>query len=135
MTNGEKKSILCEYQAIERRILRLMEEKARWMAKATAVTPAYSDMPKGAGRDKIQNAVERIWAIEKRLDQEIDMQADLRGRIEVAVCRIQDGKLRDLMRYRYIDGLTWEQIAVTMNFSYQWVCKLHGDALEKIEFS
>ena len=132
MTNGEKKAILCEYQAIERRILRLMEEKARWMAKATAVTPTYSDMPKGAGSDKIQGAVEKIWEIEKRLDQEIDKQVDLRRRIESAVEGLGDGRLRDVMRYRYIDGMKWEEVAVVMHYSYMQICRFHGRALQEI---
>lgn len=135
VTNAEKKAILLEYQAIERRINRLLDEKRGWMEKATAVNPVLSDMPKGGGTDKIQNAVCRIADIEADINREIDRQIDLRERIETAICAIPDGRLRDLMRYRYIDGLTWEQIAVTMNFSYQWVCKLHGDALRKIEFS
>lgn len=135
VTNAEKKVILLEYQAIERRIKRLLDEKRGWMEKATAVTPVLSDMPKGGGADKIQNAVCRIADIEADINRKIDRQIDLRARIETAICAIPDGRLRDLMRYRYIDGLTWEQIAVTMNFSYQWVCKLHGDALRKIEFS
>ena len=135
VTNAEKKAILLKYQAIERRIKRLQAEKQGWMEKATAVNPVLSDMPKGGGTDKIQNAVCRIADIEQQINREIDRQIDLRERIETAICAIPDGRLRDLMRYRYIDGLTWEQIAVTMNFSYQWVCKLHGDALRKIEFS
>ena len=135
VTNAEKKAILLKYQAIERRIKRLLDEKRGWMEKATAVNPVLSDMPKCGGTDKIQNAVCRIADIEADINRQIDRQIDLRERIETAICAIPDGRLRDLMRYRYIDGLTWEQIAVTMNFSYQWVCKLHGDALRKIEFS
>lgn len=135
VTNAEKKVILLEYQAIERRINRLQAEKQGWMEKATAVTPVLSDMPKGGGTDKIQNAVCRIADIEQQINREIDRQIDLRDRIETAICAIPDGRLRDLMRYRYIDGLTWEKIAVEMEISYQWVCKLHGDALKEIEFS
>lgn len=135
VTNAEKKAILLEYQAIERRIKRLQSEKRGWLEKATAVSPNLSDMPKGGGADKIQNAVCRIADIEQKINREIDRQIDLRERIEAAVCAIPDGRLRDLMRYRYIDGLTWEKIAVKMEISYQWVCKLHGDALKEIEFS
>ena len=135
VTNAEKKAVLLEYQAIERRIKRLQVEKQGWMEKATAVSPNLSDMPKGGGTDKIQNAVCRIADIEADINREIDRQIDLRERIEAAIRAIPDGRLRDLMRYRYMDGMTWEEIAVEMEISYQWVCKLHGDALKEIEFS
>lgn len=129
MTNAEKKAILLEYQAIERRINRLQAEKQGWMEKATAVTPVLSDMPKGGGTDKIQNAVCRIADIEADINREIDRQIDLRARIETAICAIPDGRLRDLMRYRYMDGITWEQIAVEMHYSYVHICRMHGRAL------
>ena len=132
MTNAEKKAILLEYQAIERRINRLLDEKRGWMEKATAVNPVLSDMPKGGGTDKIQNAVCRIADIEADINREIDRQIDLRERIETAICAIPDGRLRDLMRYRYIDGLTWEQIAVEMHYSYVHICRMHGQALAVI---
>ena len=132
MTNAEKKAVLLEYQAIERRIKRLQSEKRGWLEKATAVSPNLSDMPKGGGADKIQNAVCRIADIEQKINREIDRQIDLRERIEAAICAIPDGRLRDLMRYRYIDGMTWEQIAVEMHYSYVHICRMHGQALAQI---
>lgn len=133
MTNGEKKAILLEYRAIERRFNRLIDEKAAWNAKSTATTSSFSDMPRsGGGSDKIQTTVEKIIEIEEKLDHEIDALVDLRNRIEVAVERLEDGKLRDVMRYRYIDGMKWEQIAVEMHYSYMQVCRLHGKALLEI---
>ena len=133
VTNGEKKSILLEYRAIERRINRLIDEKAAWNAKATATTSSFSDMPRsGGGSDKIQTTVEKIIEIEEKLDHEIDALVDLRNRIEAAVEKLEDGRLRDVMRYRYIDGMKWEQIAVEMHYSYMQVCRLHGKALLEI---
>ena len=133
MTNGEKKAILLEYRAIERRINRLIDEKAAWNAKATATTSSFSDMPRsGGGSDKIQTTVEKIIEIEEKLDHEIDAFVDLRNRIEAAVEKLEDGRLRDVMRYRYIDGMKWEQIAVEMHYSYMQVCRLHGKALLEI---
>ena len=110
----------------------MLDEKRGWMEKATAVNPVLSDMPKGGGTDKIQNAVCRIADIEADINREIDRQIDLRERIETAICAIPDGRLRDLMRYRYIDGLTWEQIAVEMHYSYVHICRMHGQALAVI---
>lgn len=130
VTNGEKKSILLEYRAIERRINRLIDEKAAWNAKATATTSSFSDMPRsGGGSDKIQTTVEKIIEIEEKLDHEIDALVDLRNRIEAAVERLESEKLRDIMRYKYIDGLKFEEIAVTMHLDRRWVRRLHNRAL------
>lgn len=135
MTNAEKKAILLKYQAIERRINRLLDEKQGWMEKATAVTPVLSDMPKGCGTDKIQNAVCRIADIEADINREIDRQIDLRERIETAIVGLKDERLQDVMRYKYIDGKTLEWIAVEMNYSYKQICRFHGYALRDIKMS
>lgn len=132
VTNAEKKAVLLEYQAIERRIKRLQSEKQGWLEKATAVSPNLSDMPKSGGTDKIQNAVCRIADIEADINREIDRQIDLRERIEAAIHAIPDGRLRDLMRYRYMDGKKFEEIAVAMHLDYRWVRRLHGRALSKL---
>ena len=135
MTNSEKQAYLMQYQAAERRITRLLDEKTEWMEKATAISPTYSAVPrgKGNGNDRVQTAVSRIIDLEKELDKEIDRQVDLRLSIEGAVRKLDDDRFQDILRYRYIDGMTWEAIAAAMHFTYQWVCKLHGEALKAVE--
>ena len=135
MTNGEKKAILLQYQAIERRINRLLDEKKRWEEKAVAISPSYSDMPKGRTSDKIQSAVCRIIELEQDIDREIDEQIDLREYIKTAISELQDERLQDLMKYKYIDGKTLEWISVEMNYSYKQTCRLHGTALSDIKMS
>ena len=39
-----------------------------------------------------------------------------------------------LLHLRYVDGYTWERIAVEMNYTYQWVAgPLHGEALQSLD--
>ena len=40
---------------------------------------------------------------------------------------------RTLLYERYINGKTWEQIAVDMNYSYRGVTKMHGRALQAVK--
>lgn len=48
------------------------------------------------------------------------------------VCTIEQTRepYRTLLYERYINGLTWEQIAVKMSYSYRRVTQLHGEALK-----
>ena len=43
------------------------------------------------------------------------------------------GKLRILMRYRYLDGLKWEQVCAVMSYSWSHTHRLHDKAIELIE--
>lgn len=36
---------------------------------------------------------------------------------------------RTLLRLYYIEGLTWEQVAVEMNYSWRQIHRIHGEAL------
>jgi RNA polymerase sigma factor (sigma-70 family) len=40
---------------------------------------------------------------------------------------------RTLLRLYYIDGLTWEQVACEMNYSWRQVHRIHGEALTKLK--
>ena len=39
---------------------------------------------------------------------------------------------RMLMRYRYLDGLKWEEVAVKMNYSWTQTHAIHGEALKQL---
>jgi DNA-directed RNA polymerase specialized sigma subunit len=132
MTNEEKKAILKQYIGLEKRIARLLDEKKKWKEKAEAISPVYSDMPKAGGCDKIQNAVCQIVDLEQDINREIDAQIDLRRRIKAAVKQMDDEKLRDVMMYRYIDGLKLEEIAIEMSYSYMQIYRLHKKAISEI---
>ena len=132
MTNEEKKAILKQYIGLEKRIARLLDEKKKWKEKAEAISPVYSDMPKAGGCDKIQNAVCQIVDLEQDINREIDAQIDLRRRIKAAVKQMDDEKLRDVMMYRYIDGLKLEEIAIEMSYSYMHIYRLHKKAISEI---
>ena len=53
--------------------------------------------------------------------------------MEKAIQTVQDGTLREVLIQRYILGKKWEQISADTNYGYQWVCKLHGRALQAIK--
>ena len=136
MTKAEKVQYLKQYKTLDRRINRLLEELARWRAKAEAISPVCSDMPRGgASEDRMATAIEHIIELERRINAEVDQLVTLRRAIELHIEILQDDKQREIMRYRYIDGLTMEQAAERMSLSYQWVWALHRRALQKIQIT
>lgn len=133
MTNAEKKRYLEQYRANNAEIDSLLEELARWRAKAESMSPEYSDMPKAhSGEDTLANAIAKIIELEKEIDVLVDALVDKRRRIEAGINALTSGELRKLLRYKYIQGETLEWIAVKMNYSYRHVCRLHGEALTRL---
>ena len=124
------KEYLQQYKVLDCYINSQVEELEKWKSLATKVTPTYSDMPRGSGgADRIQSAVEKICEIHHRLDESIDRFVNLRSDIQRKIDAIDDQSLRMILKYRYIDGTTFEQIGLNMNYSYVHICRLHTQAL------
>ena len=54
-------------------------------------------------------------------------------RVERAIAAVENPIERVLLGYKYIDGLTWEQVCVKMNYSWRQVHYIHSQALKNIQ--
>lgn len=135
MTIQEKKDYLSQYIQASRKIDSLIYEKISVEDLVYKVSPTLSDVPKGgAGQDKIQCGVEKMIELGQKIAAEVEDLIRQREKVSDAIRTVEDVKQREVLRLRYINGFTWEKIAVEMNLTYQWVCALHGRALQKINF-
>ena len=134
--NEDKVQQLRRYRGLLAEILRQMQEIERCYSIAEKVTPSLCNVrfspPDGS---RIENAVEKIDTLRELLVAQLGELAERREQIERAVNSVPDERLRLLLRYRYIDGLTFEAMAERMGLSVRWVLKLHKKALEIIEVS
>ena len=131
--NELKIRYLSRYRRLNQRIDRLLEEQSRWREMALKITPVLSQTPGGGeSGSPIERPMDKVLEIDEEINREIDELQTVRQEIRAALNQLEDENLKLLMEYRYIDGLTWEQIAVKMNYSYMQICRLHGKALRTI---
>lgn len=134
--NAEKIKYLSRYIPLSGRINRMLEEQYRWKCLAMKVTQNFSPAPGGGeSGSPIERPMDKVDELERKITQAIDEFADIRAEIEDVLGKLEDDTLRKLMEYRYIDGLTWEQVAEKMHYSWRHTCRLHGEALAKINMS
>lgn len=107
----------------------ITKELQRWQDLATRISPSYSDMPHGGGSDKVQTAAVEVAELTDKLNQKLHQAIMVQENIKKLLESLDDIKLRQLMFYRYINGMRWEEIAVLMNYDYRYVLKLHRKAL------
>lgn len=132
MTTEEVKTWLRSYRYLKSEVERLEEELAEWRSKAEKMTRELSGMPSGSGGgDKVPACVEKIWELERKLSAKLSDMVEQRQAIERAIEALPDNQ-KQLMHYRYIDGMKWEKVAVEMNMEYRWVLRIHGRALQEI---
>lgn len=67
----------------------------------------------------------------KKKYNRLQKQQEIRNRIE----RIEDENEKDVLTYRYLRGMKWEDIAVKMNIGYRHILRIHGKALEDFKMS
>lgn len=134
MTNQEKKELLNGYIKAKKRFDRISDTMLEVMSYATKITPLLSDMPKGGNGsgNKIERTIERLDSLANDLEEQAVRMRKAMKQVQSAIQTVPDETLRLLLELRYINGYTWEQIAVKMNYSYVHVCRLHGAALNQI---
>lgn len=134
--NEQKIRYLSRYRRLNQRIDRLLEEQSRWRERALKITPTLSQAPGGGGSGSpIERPMDKVLEIDVEINREIDELQIVRQEIRNTLNQLEDENLKLLMEYRYIDGMTWEQIAEKMDYSRQWVTSLHGMALQKIKLT
>lgn len=112
-----------------------LEERSRLKAMVTKITPTMKqDAVSGGGnQDKMAETMAKLIDLEAEINREVDRYANARNAVVGTVDKVTDARLHKVLSKRYVEFKTWEQIACEMGKSYQWVCKLHGIALQAVE--
>ena len=83
--------------------------------------------------DKIGDVIANIDEYERKLNSEIDRYVDLRNEVHGKIMKVKNNDARLILFYRYMEFMKWEEIAVTMHYTFQWVHVLHKRALQDFE--
>ena len=131
MTTQEKIRYLRRYREGEQEIRQLERELEVWRSRAEKITPGGGEG--GGGRsDRIQNAVGMLVELQEKLADQLAALARMREEIVREIDRVEELRLRQILRMRYIDGMKWEEIAVAQRIDYRWLLRLHGRALDRL---
>ncbi len=124
---------LKEYILIKKEIAQLEEQIMKLNEQKTSIkSQVITDMPVGSGEGR------EILDILVSIEEAIDKLNKNRVKLVSTLMEIEnlieglDATERVLMRYRYINDLKWEQIALNMNYSWRQVHRIHNEILKKI---
>ncbi|MCD7764025.1 MAG: DUF1492 domain-containing protein [Lachnospiraceae bacterium] len=74
--------------------------------------------------------LEKIMLLEDRITAEIDRLVNLKTEMLAAIEDMENTEEKLLLKYRYFEGHTWEEIAVRMSVSIRTMHRIHGSALQ-----
>lgn len=122
------KQFLSQAYRIDSQIERRTEEIMRLRSRLEKATAQLTGMPRGGQSDWTELDV-KLLEYEARLKAEASELIRIKGQIRDAIDAVEDKRYRELLKMRYIMGMRWERIAVELNYSYQHVMRMHGEAL------
>lgn len=133
MTKDELKQKLRSAFVLQKQIEAEYVELQNLRDNASRITPAYSLAPGGGGNgQRIENAMAKIVDMGNILQSDIERLMVALGEIRQLVALVDDPVLKLVLHKRYLCYQKWEQIAADLNYSWQWLHKMHGRALNKI---
>ena len=137
VTNQERIKYLKRYVILEREINRKQEEVDKLRTMLVKVTASFSHTPKGGGSiySKTESVVAKIVELENEINTSIDNLIDIKQSIYRIIESVKDDKERQLLQYRYLDGMTFEWIAAEMNYCWRQIHRLHSKALIGVKMS
>lgn len=124
------KEYLNRARGIEQEIRQLQRMKRSAYERATGASAAPDKLPGGGGKgnDVFTAYVQYAALLDERAVELLDVQRE----IEQVICRLPSRIDRTVLRGYYLEGLTWEQVAVDVGKSVRQVLRIHGRALEEV---
>ena len=75
-------------------------------------------------------ALIKIDETQRKINAAIDSLVDVKLDITERIGRMENADEQTLLHYRYLDEISWNDIALKMNVSLRTIYRLHGSALQ-----
>lgn len=128
------KEYLAQAYRIDQRINSKLEQVSSLNGLAIKCNSTLTGMPSNPnpGTFIMADAISKIVALQAEINSDIDILVDLKRDIIRDIKSVDNTEYQTLLEKRYLCFMSWEQIAVDMNYSLQHTFRLHDNALKKI---
>ena len=117
---------------LDKRMVSLHDSIIELETKLTRVSPILSDMPRGGGeQDKISGGVAKLCELRQMLDDMLTESCIRRGEIIKKIELLDNENYKTILRERYVNLKSFEQISIMFPYTYNHTLKLHGHALQE----
>ncbi len=114
----------------DREIKVLAETKARELARYASVTGGTDGPVVSGGRDP--HRLDNYIAMLDSLDEQIDELAAFKRLVCDTIAQVEDANSRNVLMLRYVNCLTWAQVADRLHYDVRHVTRIHGYALQAV---
>ena len=120
---------------IDNEIATLEKELTLAKERAMSVTSHISDVKvQTSGRNSTENAIHKYIEYQEKLNKRLDKLFEVKNEIIDVIARVDNTDYRTLLELRYLRFMTWEKIARELHLDLRYVYRLHGAALNSVEY-
>ena len=134
--NEKKKLFLKSYLRDKQAVRRIEEQLAE--LRLSKLSPGMSmgdGMPHGSDMRDLSDYAAKVDELERELIQKrYDRICSFR-KVQTAIEELEDETEKDLLTYRYLNGMKWEEIAVKMGYSWKHIHRIHAVALKDLKMT
>lgn len=111
-----------------------LREKSDLEHQMTALRSVqFGDKVKTSCTDRQQKTIDKIIDLKSMIDDEIDRLIDLKKEVRDKINQLSDNRFKSVLIDYYINGMTFDEIAESINYSRVQVIRIYGNALDKFE--
>lgn len=133
--NELKKVYLKSYKKAKVREKRILDEIQRLRADQMFPSVIYDDMPRGTNTSDLSDYIVLLEDEIDKLKTERLEKMKLYAEIERRIKAMANEDEQDVLRLRYLTGLTWEEVAVEMGYGWRQVHNFHASALKNFNIA
>ena len=93
--------------------------------------PTLSDMPRGGKPVTMEDRVVRVVSMGQEIDAQTERAEAIRKQIERSIGAMDDPRDRTILKLKYIQGLSFEEIAVRIHYSLTHTKRMHEAAVDR----
>ena len=129
------KEYLNQAYRLDQRIDAKISQVAALNELALKCTATITGMPHSPnkGESRMADVVEKIIDLQAEINRDIDRLVDLKREIVRVICSVDNPEYQTLLEKRYLCFMSWEQIAVEMNYGIDNIFRLHRKALAEVK--
>lgn len=116
---------------LDREINDLCEEKQRTRDKLLKITQSYSRSEAQTSQDP--HKMDGLADLDDQIDRKVEELKAIIKETRDVIFRLDRSSYRMALNGYFLDGKTWEQVAVDMNYSFQGVMRIRKQAIKEVE--
>ena len=110
-----------------------LESELRSVSGRVYLGIKYGDKVQTERTNSTEDAVNTYMKYSNKLLEKLQELYSVKTEIALVIFKVASERYRTLLELRYLNMLTWEKVAETMNIDERHIYRIHGEALKEVD--